>query len=361
MTARAYDDRGRSHKVDDHAAGSDGPDAGHRLHPAAARDPADRRPLGAGRRRRAAGAHDPRLERARRARLAARLLDRPLRHRLRDRADAVGPRHADRPAARRSSSSGSRALPANTFAPFDPPVVVGDEIDLCLRWPDVPRPPSTAAPLPYPTRADADPPGRGGPAHAAGGLRARRGADPGLGAARRPRHRPLDRQRPAHLLARRDRPLHRRQVAAEVPVQADPDRHPGGPGRAEVVRRRCASPAGCRARSGGPSARSAPRSTTSAWSSRRPRWRPSGGGLRGGSWSISGDRLVLKRYEAVDGVTLTGSGNAAIRLRVAGSKAARGNGHAALRRAPVRARSAGAGSRCASARRTSPRRRPPGR
>ena len=43
------------------------------------------------------------------------------------------------------------ALPANTFAPFDPPIVVEDEIDLCLRWPDVPRPPSTAAPLPYPT------------------------------------------------------------------------------------------------------------------------------------------------------------------------------------------------------------------
>ena len=43
------------------------------------------------------------------------------------------------------------ALPPDTFAPFDPPVVVGDEIDLCLRWPDVPRPPSTVAPLPYPT------------------------------------------------------------------------------------------------------------------------------------------------------------------------------------------------------------------
>src|SRR3954454_1522815 len=32
------------------------------------------------------------------------------------------------------------ALPPTTFAPFDPPVVVEDEIDLCLRWPDVPRP-----------------------------------------------------------------------------------------------------------------------------------------------------------------------------------------------------------------------------
>ena len=40
-----------------------------------------------------------------------------------------------------------------------------------------------------------------------------RGPHPRLGAARRPRHRALDRQRPAHLRARRDRPLHRRQVA----------------------------------------------------------------------------------------------------------------------------------------------------
>ena len=41
--------------------------------------------------------------------------------------------------ARRSRSSGSRALPPNAFAPFDPAIVVEDEIDLCLRWPDVPR------------------------------------------------------------------------------------------------------------------------------------------------------------------------------------------------------------------------------
>jgi hypothetical protein len=50
----------------------------------------------------------------------------------------------------------------------------------------------------------------------------------------------------------------------------------------------------------------------------------SGGGLRGGSWAIRGNRLVLRHYEAVNGVTLTGSGNNRITLRVAGSKAARG-------------------------------------
>jgi len=50
----------------------------------------------------------------------------------------------------------------------------------------------------------------------------------------------------------------------------------------------------------------------------------SGGGLRGGSWAIRGDRLVLDHYEAVRGVTLTGGGSDRITLRVAGSQAARG-------------------------------------
>ena len=43
------------------------------------------------------------------------------------------------------------AVPAGAFAPFDPAVVVEDEIDLCLRWPDVPRAPDPAAALPYPS------------------------------------------------------------------------------------------------------------------------------------------------------------------------------------------------------------------
>jgi pimeloyl-ACP methyl ester carboxylesterase len=42
------------------------------------------------------------------------------------------------------------ALPPDTFSPFDSPVVVDDEIDLCLRWPDVPRPPTGIVPPPYP-------------------------------------------------------------------------------------------------------------------------------------------------------------------------------------------------------------------
>src|SRR5213078_2891117 len=42
------------------------------------------------------------------------------------------------------------AAPPGAFSPFDPPAVLEDEIDLCLRWPDVPRLRSTTPPPPYP-------------------------------------------------------------------------------------------------------------------------------------------------------------------------------------------------------------------
>ena len=42
------------------------------------------------------------------------------------------------------------ALPAGTFAPFDATVVTEDEVDLCLRWPDVPHPASATPAPPYP-------------------------------------------------------------------------------------------------------------------------------------------------------------------------------------------------------------------
>ena len=42
------------------------------------------------------------------------------------------------------------AAPPAAFAPFDPAVVVEDEINLCLRWPDVPRPAARPPAGPYP-------------------------------------------------------------------------------------------------------------------------------------------------------------------------------------------------------------------
>jgi hypothetical protein len=50
----------------------------------------------------------------------------------------------------------------------------------------------------------------------------------------------------------------------------------------------------------------------------------SGGGLRGGSWTVRGSQLVLRNYTVVSGVTVSGRGNSRLTLRVAGAKAARG-------------------------------------
>ena len=51
-----------------------------------------------------------------------------------------------------------------------------------------------------------------------------------------------------------------------------------------------------------------------------------GGGLRGGSWGIEGRRLVLRDYQAVTGVTVSGGGDLtrSLTFRIAGTKAAKG-------------------------------------
>jgi pimeloyl-ACP methyl ester carboxylesterase len=215
------------------------------------------------------------------------------------------------------------ALPPDTFAPFDPPVVVGDEIDLCLRWPDVPRAPATAPALPYPTVPT---------------LILQGGED------------------------LRTPPEVSAAVAARIPgsvrlvvpgtghsTVSDP-RTCSGPAIERFIAGKSLPKSPCkRIPTGIPAVLGAPKSFDSLRVSRGfPRkigrtvsalgatlddlrlvlspaaLSTSGGGLRGGSWSISGSGLVLKRYTAVDGVTVTGSGNTAIRLRVAGAKAARG-------------------------------------
>ena len=236
------------------------------------------------------------------------------------------------------------ALPADTFAPFDPPVVVEDEIDLCLRWPDVPRPPATAAPLPYPDRADADPPGRRGPAHAAGVLRARsrRGSRARCGSSC-----PASATRPSatRAPARRDAidALRRRQVAARVAVQAHPDRRAGGPRRAGRRSSRCAASAGLPRKIG-----RTVRALGATLDDLRLVLSPAAladraaaacAAARGRS---AARRLILRDYQAV-------SGRDGERQRRRDADAARSrrqgrarNGHAALRRAAAPGRSAGA-------------------
>jgi pimeloyl-ACP methyl ester carboxylesterase len=214
------------------------------------------------------------------------------------------------------------ALPPDTFTPFDPPIVVEDEIDLCLRWPDVPRPPSGAAPLPYPTAPT---------------LILQGGED------------------------LRTPPEVSTRMAARIPgsvrLMVPGTGHstvsdPRTCAASAIVRfvRGAALPKTCsRIRTGIPAVLGAPATfeslrgfgglprkigrTVSALGATLDDLRlvlspaaltTSGGGLRGGSWAIRGNRLVLRNYEAVNGVTVTGSGNDRITLRVAGPEAARG-------------------------------------
>ena len=262
--------------------------------------------------------------RARRARLAARLLDRPLRRPSARRRRCRGTRARRSTSGPRSPSSGSRALPPDAFAPFDPPIVVEDEIDLCLRWPDVPRAAVDRRAAAVSDRADADPPGRRGPAHAAGGLRraSRRGSRARSGSSS-----PASATRPSatRATARATRSCAsstaRRRRSA---VQADPDRHPGGPRRAGVVR--------VAARLRRPAAQGRAHVRALGGDARRPAARPLAGRAgdvrRRPARRLVGDQrqpaACCERYEAVDGRDRDRQRQRRLTLRVAGAKAARG-------------------------------------
>ena len=100
--------------------------------------------------------------------------------------------------AERSRSSGSRRCPPTEFSPFDAQVVVEDEIDLCLHWPDVPRRhrARAAAVSAVPTLILQGGEDLRTPPEGSARVAAR---NPGRGPARRARHRALDGQRPARL------------------------------------------------------------------------------------------------------------------------------------------------------------------
>ena len=233
------------------------------------------------------------------------------------------------------------ALPPDTFAPFDPPVVVEDEIDLCLRWPDVPRPPSTPRRA-VPDRADADPPGRRGPAHAAGGARpgSRSGSRARCGSSS-----PASGTRPSATRAPAragDPALRPRHAAAEVPCKRIPTGVPAVPRRPRPSSR-CAARAGSRARSGGRSARCGATFDDLHLVLSPATLTTSGGGLRGGSWEVRGGRLVLRDYRGRRrGHRRRGGGDRtrSLTLRVAGTKAATGTVTLRSRRAIGPGRSA---------------------
>ena len=263
------------------------------------------------------------------ARLPARLLGRPLRDRLRDHAAAVGPGDANRPASARSRSSASRPCPGRVRA-VRPGVVVEDEIDLCLRWPDVPRPPRGAA-LPYPSVPTLILQGPRTCAPRPSGPRGR-GPDPGGEASSCPAS-ATPRSATRELRRRRDPAFRPRPPAADdVPARWRPACRRSS--RARRRSTRCAARPAARARSVASCARSRPPSTTSASCSRRPTL-GRGGGLRGGRGAIRGGRLML---HALPGrgrrVCRGGRGGDSLTLRVSGLEGRRRNGDAALAWAP---------------------------
>jgi hypothetical protein len=192
-----------------------------------------------------------------------------------------------------------------------------------LRWPDIPRPPSTAAPLPYPTAPTLIL--QGGedlrtPPEVSARVAARipgsvRIVVPGTGHSTVSDPRTCSRSAIDRFIAGQSLPKSPcKRIPTGIPAVL------GAPKSFSALRI-----------SGGLPSRIG--RTVSALGATLDDLRlvvspaalaTSGGGLRGGSWSIRGNRLVLDRYEAVSGVTVTGSGNSRITLRVGGAKAARG-------------------------------------
>ena len=215
------------------------------------------------------------------------------------------------------------ALGPGAFFPFGYAEARADEIDLCLRWADAS--PAAACRRRLPGGAGADPPGRGGPADAAGRLGA------GGGARCRARSAWSCRASGTRWWA-----ATRRAAACGGCWRSCAGGRPRR--RARGWRRRCrprrcpdgAGPGRARARHAGRARaarwrRSTSRSTTSRSRSRRPsarRWRAPG--LRGGSFRLRRRRIVLGGLQVVPGVRVSGvlPRRGSARLRISGAHAA---------------------------------------
>lgn len=210
-----------------------------------------------------------------------------------------------------------------TFAPFDPAVVVEDEIDLCLRWPDVPRPAVDAPPAPYPTAPtlilqggeDLRTPPEWSANVAARIPGAHRIVIPGVGHSTVSEVRSCSARAILRFVAGRTPPKTCKRIPTGVPGGPSAPRTfedlPAVPGYSRKIGRTLFAVM--------TTFDDLDRVFSTALTS-------GGGGLRGGSWRVSGSRLALSDYQAVTGVTISGGGNVSRRLtfRVAGAKAAKG-------------------------------------
>jgi pimeloyl-ACP methyl ester carboxylesterase len=214
------------------------------------------------------------------------------------------------------------ALPADAFAPFDPPTVVGDEIDLCLRWPDVPRPPSTEAPLPYPTVPTLIL--QGGedlrtPPEVSARIAARipgsvRLVVPGTGHSTISDPRTCATDAILKFVRGATLPKRCKRIRTGIPAVV------GAPASFDALKGLGGVP-----KQVGRTVRALAATLDDLRLVLSPAaLATSGGGLRGGSWTVRGSQLVLRNYSVVRGVTVSGRGNSRLTLQVAGGKAARG-------------------------------------
>src|SRR4051812_1753820 len=213
-------------------------------------------------------------------------------------------------------------VPPSAFFPFDARVVVEDEIDLCLRWPDVPRA-SRPAPPPYrkvPTLLLQGGEDLRTPPEWSANVAARipgavRLVVPGVG------HSTVNDPRDCAADAIMDFIAHRKlptckRIPTGVPNVVSPPKEfeslGGVAGYPRKVGRTLRALLGALQ---DVDLLASPASLTA-----------SGGGLRGGSWQLRGPRIVLDDFQAVNGVTVSGGGDLrrTLRLEMAGTQGAHG-------------------------------------
>lgn len=272
------------------------------------------------------------------------------------------PWDAGTPLDQRPAVTGQRltAAGATAFTPFDPPTVLQDEIDLCLRWPDVPRAatPAPAPPAPYPQvptlllQGGEDlrtPPTSS--AHVASLIPgSHRLVVPGIG----------------HGITTADvSGCGQRALLRFVAGQSVPTRCPRVPTGVPGV---LSAPSAFAALHGVPGlplkVGRTVRAVVATLNDLALVLSPatlsdSGGGLRGGAWAAKGQQLLLRRYVAVPGVAISGGGTGDLVLRIAGASSAHGtvtldgkgrlSGTLAGRRVDLRLRSASSAAQVAHA------------
>jgi pimeloyl-ACP methyl ester carboxylesterase len=228
------------------------------------------------------------------------------------------------------TEAGLAAAGPTAFFPFDAPVVLEDEIDLCLRWPDVPRVPAAPPPPPYPHvptlilqgAEDLRTPPEVSARIAAAIPGSHRLVVPGVGHA-------IIGDDPSgcgvrallRFVAGRSVPTSCKRVPTFVTnVKAPPASFAALGGVSGLPLR-----VGRTVRALGATIDDVLLLYSDAILT------SSGGGLRGGSWAFHGGRLLLDHYQAVPGVEVTGGGrstNRALRrgwrLKITGANAAQG-------------------------------------